>query len=115
MNRPTFATFAEALTFLVQACEAKRFDEIADACEENPDGPFVDELPSDREYRIRAAEALAKRHAMSPLTELYAGREFPADQDRVLLGGHGRELGHLHVVFNSTSRGWQLRELFICR
>jgi hypothetical protein len=58
---------------------------------------------------------LRERHQATPLPDLYAGREFPADADTFKLGGHDAELGHLDLDFVRTEGGWELERIWMCR
>jgi hypothetical protein len=115
VNRPTFTKLEQAIAFLTRAVEANAFEDIADACEHVDEPALASGLPSTRDYRLHAAKELGRQHTMHSLPVLYAGKDFPAGKTEMRLGGHARELGHLHVVFESGQRGWQLKTLFMCR
>lgn len=65
--------------------------------------------------RMWAIEALGKQHRSQSLRLLYAGREFPVEKEAFKLGGHGGELGHVHIDFLRIDAAWLLKEIWICR
>ena len=59
---------------------------------------------------------LAQLQAYYPLSDKYAGQEFPSDADTFKLGGHRKELGHLHVDWQRQSNGeWSIENVWMCR
>jgi len=99
---PTFSKLAEAVRFLAAVLAQSDYDALARACH--------GELP-----QKSVLERLRQRHQQTPLPELYAGREFPQDGPSFKLGGHGRELGHIHIDFVKSAAGWQLQRIWMCR
>jgi hypothetical protein len=107
MEQPTFQRLAEAVAFLASRLDAGKLDEIADAC---PD--YGDDT---RSYRMNAIRALVDYHGEVDLRQRYESREFPSLERKFKLGGHGAELGHVHIDFAKASDGWQIANIFICR
>lgn len=98
----TFSTLADAVRFLSAAIGRGDDDALADACHEAlPDKWIVDRL------REQAAE--------TPLVGLYAGRTFPQEGTTFKLGGHAKELGHIHVDFVRCDGGWEIHKIWMCR
>ena len=98
----TFSELADAVRFLAEALEAGDDATLADACHEAlPDKWIMDRL------REQAAE--------TPLVGLYAGRTFPRDGTRFKLGGHAKELGHIHIDFVRPKAGWEIERIWMCR
>ncbi len=112
-REPSFADLSDAIDFIARALDVGEHGALADACVTRElDAPG---LPTRREYRLRAIELLAGVHREKPLRSLYAGRAFPPQESRFKLGGHARELGHLHVDFVREGRSWQLENIWLCR
>ena len=110
---PAFTDLPVAIDFIARALEAGDYGTLADACVvKEPDVPG---LPRRREYRLRAIDLLARVHAEKPLRSLYAGRAFPPGESRFKLGGHARELGHLHVDFVRDGSCWHIENIWLCR
>jgi hypothetical protein len=113
--RPTFATLPAALEFLARALEASDLARLAGACAPLPPGNDDPKLDRLREQSRRwALERLAELHREVDLRIRYAGREFP-DAREFKLGGHAKELGHLHIDFERDAAGWRLKDIWICR
>jgi len=61
-------------------------------------------------------EQLAReRQRTGDLSKLYKDREFPAEEDTFKLGGHDKELGHIHIDFVRDGKTWKLRDIWQCR
>jgi len=67
------------------------------------------------DYGYHALKVLREKHQERSLLERYRGRRFPWLRRRLELGGHAKELGHLHIDFARTSDGWVLDNVFMCR
>lgn len=117
MTTILFRRLGDAVEFLADNLEKHNYEEIANHCiAPLRDDEFVSAgLPPKRDYRLRAIKALGDCHAKNSLRSLYEGWEFPADGQEFKLGGHGKELGHIHVDFEMTAAGWCLKEVWICR
>ena len=117
MTTIAFQQLGDAVEFLADNLEKHNYEAIADHCiAALRDDEYVSvDLPSARDYRLAAIKALSDRHAEHSLRFLYERREFPADRQEFKLGGHGKELGHIHVDFEITPAGWCLKEVWICR
>lgn len=72
-------------------------------------------IDTPRGYRLNAIRALAHAHDARSLDLTYRGREFPRDAVAFKLGGHGAELGHVHVDFMKIDERWVLKEIWLCR
>jgi hypothetical protein len=114
--KPAFIDLSAAVEFIAQALDTDDHERLADACvEEFEWREDIPGLPMRREYRLREIALLADRHKRSSLRLLYAGRSFPSQDERFKLGGHGKELGHLHIDFVRSELGWQLENIWQCR
>ena len=118
MTTIAFQQLGDAVEFLADNLEKHNYEAIANHCI----APLRDDdenvsvgLPSARDYRLAAIKALSDRHTEHSLRFLYERWEFPADRQEFKLGGHGKELGHIHVDFEITPAGWCLKEVWICR
>ena len=98
----TFANLYQAARFLTAVLKNDDRDRLEAACREP--------LPADW-----VLDRLRERNAETPLVRLYAGRKFPADADTFKLGGHGAELGHIHIDFKRTAKGWVIERIWMCR
>jgi len=58
---------------------------------------------------------LGEVHKKTPLPTLYADRTFPANAERFKLGGHAKELGHIHIDFSKTGGAWRIESIWMCR
>jgi len=117
MSSRSFRTLAEAVAFLASRLEADDLEAIADQCgaaardvEREAAG-----VGSPRDHRLRAIEQLALRHAARDLRSRYRFRRFPWRARAFALGGHGKELGHVHVDFVKDASSWRLEEIWVCR
>jgi hypothetical protein len=112
-SSPSFKDLKGAVEFIAIALETRHYEAVADACVD--ERPRPSGLPSARDYRLSAIEALASRHTGASLRSLYGRREFPDQATTFKLGGHDRELGHVHMDFVRAEVGWQLKEIWVCR
>jgi hypothetical protein len=60
-------------------------------------------------------ERLRERHESTPLSELYAGWEFPQNARQFKLGGHAKELGYIYIDFVKSKAGWEIQKVWMCR
>jgi hypothetical protein len=97
-----FSNLQKAVRFLATAVENGDRAGLARACREILPEEWV-------------LERLRDLNAETPLVQLYAGRKFPADGRDLKLGGHGSELGHIHIDFVRTDRGWEIHRIWMCR
>jgi hypothetical protein len=117
MSMVSFKQLSDAIEFLAGHLENGRHEAIADQCRDSLQDSerAIPGLPSPREYRLRAIQALAQRHAERSLRSLYRWKTFPLLRKEFKLGGHAKELGHIHVDFDRSETGWCLKEVSICR
>lgn len=50
-----------------------------------------------------------------PLARIFADLEFPEVGDSYKLGGHDKELGHIHIDFEKHRGMWELSKIWECR
>lgn len=98
----SFSSLAEAARFLAGVISQRDYDALALACHE--------QLPEEW-----VLERLREQHESTPLPELYADREFPQDAREFKLGGHAKELGHIHIDFVKSKAGWEIQKVWMCR
>jgi hypothetical protein len=107
---------AAAVEFIVECLDSGDFDALGTACEKAHEmQEQVQGLPSPAEYRRRAIAGLAQQHQQTRLDKLYSGLEFPDNITTHKLGGHGKELGHIHIDFRQAGEMWFLGEIWVCR
>jgi hypothetical protein len=126
-DKPSFVLLSDAVDFIARALEAGEFDRLLDASVGASTGieadvrllsggdeasPLMRDL---RGHKLREVQILAERHKDRSLRTLYEGRAFPQHEDRFTLGGHGRELGYVHIDFLRSISGWQLENIWECR
>jgi hypothetical protein len=126
-DKPSFVFLSDAVDFIARALEAGECDDLLDACVGPSTGIEADvrllsggdELSEPmrdlRAYKLSEVHSLAERHRDRSLRTLYEGRTFPQHEDRFTLGGHGRELGYVHIDFLRSTSGWQLENIWMCR
>jgi len=90
-SRPSFNHLSEAITWIEQQLDS------------NVDDPFP------------CANVLKEIHHAQALHLLYQGKDFPAGADSFKLGGHAKELGHMHIDFKKENGVWWLQEIWQCR
>ncbi len=103
-----FSSLEDAVRFIGECLESDDQDRLSAACSGN--GTGGDPLTS------LAYNWLRERHTASSLAELYGERSFPRSPGTFKLGGHDRELGHVHVDFASADgTQWWLGAIWMCR
>ena len=112
-RKPAFSELQAAVDFIVRALDSGQHDRLAGACTKEDDDPA--DRPGYRSFQLQSIEWLANVHRQTPLGSLYTGRAFPSLEPRYKLGGHGQELGHVHVDFVRSSCGWQIEDIWTCR
>ena len=105
----SFSSVQEAVSFIVGCLENDDYNALCAACVGREGRPSS--FSQNRGVFIN----LKGLHARVPLSQLYAGATFPGDGDTFKLGGHGKELGHIHIDFVRTSGGWKLADIWGCR
>ena len=99
-------SLADQLCFLGDCLARDDRDALRRACAPDEPAPIHD----------LAFDWLRARHDARSLTRLYRGRRFPTEPGTFTLGGHDRELGHVHVEFRSDDGArWRLGKLWMCR
>ena len=98
----TFVDLAGAVQFLADALEANDDDALANASREALPVSWI-------------LEQLREQNATTPFVELYAGRVFPPSATVYKLGGHSKELGHIHIDFVGSEIGWEIERIWMCR
>lgn len=56
-----------------------------------------------------------ERSRAGSLRQLYEAVEFPPEGSTFKLGGHRKELGHVHIDFVKVGERWVLHEIWNCR
>ena len=97
----TFKDLSAAVGFMATCLDKNDYKTLSAACAEAP-----------KEHILKQ---LGTVHRKQPLTKLYAKRSFPAKGEAFKLGGHAKELGHIHVDFTKQDGAWRLKTIFMCR
>ena len=113
----SFVKLSDAVSFLVDHLDRKDFTTIAAQCANlvYDEGIVTAGAAHPQEARIAAIQELARRHARLSLRWRYLLRRFPSGAQEFELGGHNKELGHVHVNFVRAGASWQIKEIWICR
>ena len=108
--KPVFDTLPDALAFIERCLNSSDKECLFNAC--------LDCRASET-MRPFIIEDLYTIHVKSLLRSLYLERTppvtFPDDANTFKLGGHKSELGHIHIDFQRTNKGWQLNSVWKCR
>ena len=97
----TFKDLTGAVSFIATSLDKSDLKTLADACSQVP-----------KEHVLKQLGAL---HRAKSLPKLYVGRKFPANGDTFKLGGHAKELGHIHIDFTRQDGAWRLKAIWLCR
>jgi len=99
----TFSNLHQAVCFIAATVASGDNGSLAEACREA--------LPPDW-----ILARLREQNTATPLVGLYAGLEFPQGAHDFKLGGHDRELGHIHIDFVRSGDGcWMIQRIWMCR
>jgi len=58
---------------------------------------------------------LRRQYQIMDFRDRYRGRSFPVNAQRLKLGGHDKELGHIHIDFIKRGEGWVIERICECR
>jgi hypothetical protein len=58
---------------------------------------------------------LTERHRELDFRTRYQDWTVPEDSRTFTLGGHDKELGHIHINFSKRANGWVLNEISACK
>lgn len=109
-KQPLFKSLERALSFIESHLDNDNAAELFDACLESRASEFL---------RPLIFERLREIHTEIGLRTLYLDcsppLSFPADAETFKLGGHDRELGHIHIDFKKVKSKWQLEAIWMCR
>ncbi len=92
---------AKAVGFIVTCLDKKDYKTLSAACTHAPNEHILKQLRT--------------VHGKTPLPKLYANRSFPTRGMTFKLGGHDKELGHIHIDFTKKDGAWRLKTIFGCR
>lgn len=71
--------------------------------------------PQSPDAQLGVFRALHAAQRTAPLADLFKNRSFPEDKNQLKLGGHNRELGHIHIDFIRMDGHWYLDRIWMCR
>jgi hypothetical protein len=66
-------------------------------------------------FTQRTFPVLRQQYQIMDFRIRYKDWAFPADTERFKLGGHDKELGHMHIDFIKRDNGWVIERIFQCR
>lgn len=102
MNIKSFTNLEDAIDEISTAIENDTLTTLSSFC--------IEELP--KEWIL---ERLKEKHTTASLRQLYAQIEFPKNEHEFKLGGHDKELGHIHIDFVKNDGSWFLNKIWMCR
>jgi len=97
----TFKNLRTAVGFIAACLDKRDYKTLSAACIHTPNAHILKQLGT--------------VHKKQPLTKLYAEKTFPAKGAAFKLGGHAKELGHIHIDFTKKNGAWRLKTIFGCR
>lgn len=103
---PHFPSLKTALAWMDQTLDAKdgaRLGSAILACQKDP------------EAGAASARQLAEARGDRRLATIFKDRSFPENSGSLKLGGHGKELGHVHIDFLKIQNEWILKDIWVCR
>lgn len=106
---PTFGDLKEAVLFISDCASKQDVSRLSGAVANG----YGISTPEQRYGHL--LDQLGRINQGTPLTQIYDGREFPEGADTMTLGGHNKELGHIHILFRKQDEGWVLWDLGMCR
>lgn len=103
---PHFPSLEVALIWMDQTLDAKDDIRLASAIlayQKNPEAgiPYLNQLTNSRGNRR--------------LSTIFKDRSFPKNAETLKLGGHDKELGHVHIDFLKIQNEWVLKDIWSCR
>ena len=104
---PQFKTLEEAVTFIAARLDGSDYERLANAARGTRSDPASDDF-----FTLRS---LHEKHKETALQERYKGRTFPSAGSSFKLGGHAKELGHIHIDFHRNNGSWELENIWLCR
>lgn len=109
-QKPVFDSLPDALAFIERCLCSSQPLRLFEACLN---------IKISEESQTEVIQSLYSIHVKCLLRTLYLNQSppihFPESADRLKLGGHERELGHIHIDFQKTDLGWQLESIWKCR
>ncbi len=109
-----FHTLEAAIAFIAECVEANaplelfqqtvQFERQAERNVERPDHFSQFTFP-----------ALQRQFQVMDFRARYKGVSFPTDAQTFKLGGHDKELGHMHVDFSKRGAAWVIEGIWQCR
>jgi len=101
MKAPAFRTLSAAVGFIASCLEEYDLKKLSDACLQRPN--------------VRNLQTLRNLNQSKPLKKLYAGKTFPSGKKTFKLGGHAKELDHIHIDFIVRGGAWRLCAIWMCK
>jgi hypothetical protein len=101
----SFAILADAVTFIAKHVREDNYDALFEVCLDRPD----------KDSFIHCVKLLKEIDKKTPLPFLYAKASFPPKANKFKLGGHGSELGHIHIDFIKKKGKWFLDKIWLCK
>lgn len=102
---PHFPSLEVALIWMDQTLDAKDNARLAVAVlahQKNPE--------TGTDYLRQLADSRGDRR----LSTIFKDRSFPENANSLKLGGHAKELGHVHIDFIKIQSEWFLKDIWIC-
>lgn len=107
-----FNSLESAITFIAECVEsnsaAALFDQTVSAKGQ--------QLFKEADYFVASTfPSLKKQFQALDFRTRYKGLSFPENETMFKLGGHNKELGHIHIDFLKISDNWVIEKIWQCR
>jgi hypothetical protein len=109
-RKPSFRSLDEALAFIEKRLEDDELDGLFGACREDRESDYMRGLILEHPRQINAEVGLRALYL-----DCSRPMAFPQDAEAFKLGGHNKELGHIHIDFRKVGARWQLEAIWKCR
>jgi hypothetical protein len=109
-RKPSFRSLAEAVSFIEIRLQDGDLAGLFGACNQVRQSDHMCSVVFESLQEIHTEVGLR-----SLCLECSPPAAFPPDAETFKLGGHGKELGHIHIDFCKVGARWQLEEIWMCR
>ncbi|MCP3922817.1 MAG: hypothetical protein GY714_09555 [Desulfobacterales bacterium] len=104
-----FNSLETAMGFIINCVESKNPELLINAIKHNQKEQSYSEKYK-KEFLY-----LSYQHKKGSLQGLIKGMPFPKDKIIYKVGGHGKQYGNVHIVFEKYGDGWGLKDIWHCR
>jgi hypothetical protein len=109
-----FQSLAEAVNFIAECTASSSTIELFNQTVEAE--KQVEQYVERHEHFARwTFPPLRRQYEIMDFRIRYKDWAFPADAEKFKLGGHDKELGHMHIDFIKRDKGWVIEDIWQCR